>query len=234
MFALAVRSLIVWWVVSLPLMAMLFSFLPAPTLPVVRTAQRAIVLVIFAIVAAAGLETWLNPGLRAGNATQRFLPSMTAGATEPLFRWLECNTRDSVRGRLVTTFNYGGYVPWRLPRLSESIDGRTFFPDSVARAEAYFTPTARDFPLQPWRSADLAILPVKLPVAPILDTAAGWRKIAITNQISGPSAMIGLWVTERWWAEAGTSPLPHSLLPVMHSLEPRAAQCAQLVPHAAN
>src|SRR5262249_52140732 len=61
MFALAVRSLIVWWVVALPVASALFSLFPPPTLPVVKTAQRAIVPTIFAAVAAAGLETWLDP-----------------------------------------------------------------------------------------------------------------------------------------------------------------------------
>ena len=89
LFALAVRSLIVWWVVSLPIMAMLFSSLPAPTLPVVRTAQRAIVLVIFASVAAAGVETWLNPAT-AGRQRDAAFPPLDDrrgnGAAAPLAR----------------------------------------------------------------------------------------------------------------------------------------------------
>jgi hypothetical protein len=146
-----------------------------------------------------------------------------------LAKWLDCNTRHEAGGRLVTSFNYGGYVPWRLPYLSESIDGRVIFADSVGLAETYVVPTRRDFPLQPWRTADLAIFPVTFPVAAVLDTAHGWHRIAITSQIAGPATMIALWVQEKWWQRAGSAPLPHSTLPVMHSLDPRNATCSSLV-----
>jgi hypothetical protein len=228
LYALAVRSLIVWWVVAIPVAAAFFALFPPPADRTVRTAQRALVLGIFALVAVDGLEDLLDPILRAGDAASRILPSTNAAPIEPLARWIDCNTRP-VEGRLVTTFNYGGYVPWRLPQLSESIDGRTFFPDSVARPEAYFVPAKRVLPLQPWRTADLAIFPVSFPVAAVLDTAAGWHRVAMTSELDGPARMIGLWVTDGWWNRAGKIPLPRSVLPVMHSLEPRRATCASLV-----
>jgi hypothetical protein len=227
LFALAVRSLVVWWLVTIPLSAMALSLVKPPTLPVVRTAQRAIVVAIFALVAAAGLESRLDPWLRAGSARDRYLPSVNAKSIELLARWLDCNTRHT-RGRLVTTFNYGGYVPWRLPYLSESIDGRTIFPDSVAKPETYFAPSKRDVPVQPWRTADLALLPVSFPVAAILDTATGWHRIAMAAQIEGPARMIGLWVTDRWWYRVGTVPLPRHVLPIMQPQDPRAVSCSAL------
>jgi hypothetical protein len=229
MFALAVRSLVVWWLLTIPLSGLALSQLRTPAVPVVRTAQRAIVLVIFALVAAAGLETWEDPSLRAGGISSRYLPSTNAKSIEPLARWLDCNTRHEAGGRLVTTFNYGGYVPWRLPYLSESIDGRVIFADSVSRPETYFVPFTRDIPLQPWRTADLAIFPVGFPVAAVLDTAHGWHRVAMTAQLEGPVRMIGLWVRDSWWNRAGTIPLPRSVLPVMQSLEPRRASCQSLV-----
>ena len=116
----------------------------------------------------------------------------------------------------MTTFNFGGYIPWRLPHLSESIDGRTIFPDSVAKAETYFPPNRAVIPLPPWRTADLAIAPVYFPVAAVLDTASGWRRVAITSQMEGKPAMIGLWVTDRWWREAGAGPLPKGVIPLYH------------------
>jgi hypothetical protein len=231
LFALALRSLVVWWLVTIPISALALSLARTPALPVVRTAQRAIVLVIFALVAAAGLETWEDPALRAGDARTRYLPSINAKMIEPLARWIECNTRPT-DGRLVTMFNFGGYFPWRLPRLSESIDGRTIFPDSVARAETYFTSFKTEIPLQPWRTADVAIFPISFPVAAILDSARGWHRVAMTNQLDGPSRMIGVWVTDAWWQRAGVGPLPRHVLPVMQSLEPRATSCAALVPKA--
>ncbi len=229
MFALAVRSLVVWWLLTIPLCGMVLSQARTPEVPVVRTAQRAIVLVIFALVAAAGMESLEDPSLRSGDVTSRYLPTTNAKSIEPLARWLDCNTRHDAGGRLVTTFNYGGYVPWRLPYLSESIDGRVIFADSVSKPETYFVPFSRDLPLQPWRTADLAIFPVQFPVAAVLDTAHGWRRIAITSQLEGPARMIGLWVTDAWWQKAGKGPLPKGLLPVMHSLDPAHATCASLV-----
>jgi hypothetical protein len=229
MFALAVRSLVVWWLLTIPLSGLALSQLRTPEVPVVRTAQRAIVLVIFALVAAAGLETWEDPSLRAGDISSRYLPSTNAKSIEPLARWLDCNIRHDAGGRLVTTFNYGGYVPWRLPYLSESIDGRVIFADSVSRPETYFVPFTRDIPLQPWRTADLAIFPVAFPVAAALDTAHGWHRVAMTAQLEGPARMIGLWVKDSWWQKAGMIPLPRSVLPVMQSLEPRSASCQSLV-----
>jgi hypothetical protein len=228
LFALALRSLVIWWLVTLPVSALALSLARTPAVPVVRTAQRAIVLVIFALVAVAGLETWEDPALRAGDAQTRYLPSINARMIEPLARWLECNTRPA-DGRLVTMFNFGGYFPWRLPRLSESIDGRTIFPDSVARAETYFTSSKREIPLQPWRTADVAIFPVSFQVAALVDTAHGWHRVAMTNQLDGPSRMIGVWVTDAWWQRAGIGPMPRHVLPVMQSLEPRATSCAALV-----
>jgi hypothetical protein len=229
LFAVAVRSLIVWWLVTIPVSGLALSMLRTPSLPIVRTAQRAVVLAIFVLIAFAGLESREDPALRAGGVSLRYLPSINARPIEPLAHWLDCNVDHRAGGRLVTTFNYGGYVPWRMPYLSESIDGRTIFPDSVAKAETYFMPHTRDIPLQPWRTADLAIFPVAFAVAGVLDSAHGWHRVAMTSQPVGPARMIGLWVTDNWWSRAGASPLPRHVLPIMQSLEPRAASCAALV-----
>lgn len=230
MFALAVRSMVVWWLVVIPLCSIVLAELQTPRTPVVLTAQRAIVPALFIVVAVQALEAWLDPSLRAGDLSSRYLPSTNARSIEPLARWLDCFTKHDVGGRLVTTFNYGGYVPWRLPYLSESIDGRVIFADSVSRPETYFVPTSRNIPLQPWRTADLAIFPISLPVAAVLDTARGWHRAAITSQLEGPARMIGLWVTDRWWQRAGRIRLAHGPLPAMHTLDPRRATCADVTP----
>jgi len=228
MFALAVRSLVVWWLLTIPLCALALSSIRSSTLPVVRTAQRAVVHAIFAMVTISALETWLDPALLSGGMSSRFLPTTNAKSIEPLAHWLDCYTRHEVGGRLVTIFNYGGYVPWRLPYLSESIDGRVIFADSVSRPETYFFPVRRTVALQPWRTADLAIFPVPFPVAGVLDTAQGWRRVAMTVQLEGPARMIGLWVKEAWWQKAGRIPLPRSPMAAMHVLEPRRAVCPVL------
>lgn len=216
LFAAAVRSLIVWWLLIIPITALALEMLPRPTLPTLRTAQRAIVLVIFASVALLGIDDWRNPWMSTGTVTTRVLPTMNARSIEPIAEWLDCNVRHDAGGRLVTIFNYGGYVPWRLPYLSESIDGRTIFPDSVAKAETYFPPNRAVIPLQPWRTADLAIAPVDFPIGTVLDTASGWHRLAITSQMEGKATMIGLWVTDRWWSKAGLGPLPTHVIPLMH------------------
>jgi hypothetical protein len=228
LFAVAVRSLVVWWLVALPLCDAALDQLRLPTIPSVLTAQRAIVYAILGLIAIRALETWQDPSMLAGDTSSRFLPSTNAQSIEPLAKWLDCNVRHEVGGRLVTNFNFGGYVPWRLPYLSESIDGRVIFADSVSRPEAYFTLNSRKFPLQPWRTADLAIFPVSYPVAAVLDTATGWHRVAMTSTLEGPVRMIGLWVRDGWWERAGRGPRPKSPIPVMHSSEPRRATCAAL------
>jgi hypothetical protein len=230
MFALAVRSLVVWWLVVIPLCSIVLAQLQTPKAPVVLTAQRAIVRALFVVVTLQALETLPDATLRAGDVSSRYLPSTNAMSIEPLARWLDCFTKHDVGGRLVTTFNYGGYVPWRLPYLSESIDGRVIFPDSVSRPETFFLPVRRTVPLQPWRTADLAIFPASLPVAAVLDTATGWHRAAITSELEGRATIIGLWVTDRWWARAGKIQLHHGSLPAMHSLEPRQATCSDVTP----
>ena len=113
-------------------------------------------------------------------------------------------------GRLLTVFNYGSYLTWRLPQLSPSIDGRGLFPDSVAVPEAFAPADAKEIPLPPWRSAELAIVPLDRRIATVLDTATGWRRIAEALPDSGRRDASALWVRESWWRRAGTGPLPLS------------------------
>jgi hypothetical protein len=221
LFALAARAILVWWLLIIPVVAGAIDLLPSPTLDVVRTAQRAALLALAGAFVLSGGDDLYDPWLRAGTVSWRTIPSLTARSMEPIAAWLDCTVRPGARGRLVTTFNLGGYVPWRLPYLSESVDGRTIFPDSVAKAETYFPPNKAKIPLQPWRTADLAIVPVSFPVASVLDTARGWRRVAITSQLDGPASSIGLWVTERWWSTSGRIPLPRQLIPLPHELESR-------------
>jgi hypothetical protein len=220
-FALAARGLLVWWLVIMPAFAVAMNALPSPTIATVRTAQRAAVLALAALLVVDSADDLGDPWLAAGTVSWRTLPSTTAKSMEPIAAWLDCNLQPDARGRLVTTFNLGGYVPWRLPQLSESVDGRTFFPDSVAKAETYFPPNKAKIPLQPWRTADLAIVPLAFPVASVLDTATGWRRVALTSQLNGPASMIGLWVTESWWANAGRKAIGTGVVPLPHELRPR-------------
>jgi len=157
-----------------------------------------------------------DPWQQAGTVQSRRLPSSAASGIEPIAQWLDCHLARDASGRLLTTFNFGSYARWRLPRLSESIDGRTIFPDSAAAAEAYFLPVRRTLPLPPWRSADLAIVPLSYPVASVLDTASAWRRVATVADQNGRASIIGLWVNREWWSRAGTTDLPSRSLTLFH------------------
>jgi hypothetical protein len=90
----------------------------------------------------------------------------------------------------------------------------------VAAAETYFLPVRRSLPLPPWRSADLAIVPLGYPVAAVLDTASAWRRVGTTADRNGPAAIIGLWVNRDWWARAGRDALPDRPVALFHRAEP--------------
>ena len=215
-FGTAIRGLLPWWLTTLPLTGIALGMLTAPATPLVLTAQRAVVTAIFGAMALVGGGRNADPWEEAGTLQSRRLPSAAASGIEPIAEWLDCHLMPTAQGRLLTTFNFGSYARWRLPQLSESIDGRTIFPDSAAAAEAYFLPVRRTLPLPPWRSADLAIVPVSYPVAGVLDTATAWRRVATTADRNGPAAIIGLWVRRDWWAQAGAGELPPRSVPLFH------------------
>ena len=215
-FGVAIRGLLPWWLTTLPLTGIALGMLTAPATPLVLTAQRAVVTAIFGAMGLVGGGRNADPWEEAGTLQSRRLPSAAASGIEPIAEWLDCHLMPTAQGRLLTTFNFGSYARWRLPQLSESIDGRTIFPDSAAAAEAYFLPVRRTLPLPPWRSADLAIVPVSYPVAGVLDTATAWRRVATTADRNGPAAIIGLWVRRDWWAQAGAGELPPRSVPLFH------------------
>jgi hypothetical protein len=219
LFGVAIRGLLPWWLVALPLTGAALGMLTAPVTSVVLTTQRAVVTAIFGAMAMIGGGRNADPWQQAGSLPSRRLPSSAASGIEPIAQWLDCHMKPTAEGRLLTTFNFGSYARWRLPRLSESIDGRTIFPDSAAAAEAYFLPVRRSLPLPPWRSADLAIVPVSYPVAGVLDTATAWQRVATTADRNGPAVIIGLWVNRDWWARAGTGELPSRAVLLFHRPE---------------
>jgi hypothetical protein len=221
-FAGAIRGLLVWWLVTLPLTGIALGALKPPPNPVVVTTQRAIVSAIFCAMALLGAGGRGDPWLRAGTLPSRRLPSSAGSGIEPIALWLDCAMRPEAQGRLLTIFNFGSYARWRLPNLSESIDGRTIFPDSAAAAEAYFLPVRPALPLPPWRSADVAIVPLSYPVAAVLDTATGWRRVATTADLNGRAAIIGLWIRSDWWGRAGRMPLPVRSTGLFHRPEQEA------------
>lgn len=142
-----------------------------------------------------------------GNVVSRQLPTEASPSIESLLVWLDCNVKPGVGGRIYTWFNYGSYLTWRLPAYSVSVDGRTIFPDSVAKPEVlrsgwFGTPT-----YGVWQSADLAIMPRAFAVASVLDSAQGWRLAAEAHAKSPAQDTVGVWVRDSWWSETARAPL---------------------------
>jgi len=191
-FAMALRAIVVWWFATLPMLAVVLERIPRP-----RTMLHRRILVL--IFAALPVALVLNFGRLDGRLGKGIVPAPRA-SVEPLVQWLEDHVRvtSGSRPRVLTNFDYGSYLTWRLPAYSMSIDGRTIFPDSVAAPEAYRFADQGAIPLGPWREADLAIVPLRVPVAAVLDTAAGW--VRLDSVAAGPGVPLasGLWAREDW------------------------------------
>lgn len=191
-FALAVRAIVVWWFATLPIGAVALERLPRP-----RT--RGHRLVLLSVCAALPLAIMVRFGqIDAARGWDVVPPARPSVA--PLASWLDAHVRLTVgmRPRVLTNFDYGSYLTWRLHAYSMSIDGRTIFPDSVAAPEAYRFADQGAVPLGPWRSSDLAIVPLRVPVAAVLDTATGWVRLDSVPAGPGVPLASGLWAREDW------------------------------------
>lgn len=199
-FAYAVRALLIWWILVIPSVAAVVELLAlVPKREIIVRAQKFCLYAILLCFVAGRLQHARS--VRAaypGNASP-FTPFASA-MVDPLATWLQCNSRADASGRVFTVFRLGSYLAWSLPAFSPSIDGRNIFPDSVARAESYHFPRNGPVPLGPWRSADLAIVTLDYPVAAVLDTATGWRKVAATDTAGRElNARAAMWVRTEWW-----------------------------------
>ncbi|HEU4642202.1 MAG TPA: hypothetical protein VFS44_07075, partial [Gemmatimonadaceae bacterium] len=162
-----------------------------------------------------------------GTVVTRQLPGEASLAVEPLLDWLECNAAPDAGGRIYTWFNYGSYLAWRLPGYSESIDGRTIFPDSVARVEAYTSGWLAPKTYHTWSSADVAIVPRGFGVAATIDASPDWHLVAWSWADPKHEERVGLWVRRAWWTRMGETPLParpHLQLASLHGAGPACAR----------
>jgi hypothetical protein len=144
------------------------------------------------------VRLWNATRVYEGGTERRMLPSLKAFAAEPAAKWLEAHAAIPEGTKLLTTFNYGSYLKWRLPALSESIDSRGVFPDSAALPDVPSTDSKRA--VGPWRSAEVAIVPVTYSVAAMLDGDPQWRRIGTAAPAPwAPNApKAGLWVKQEW------------------------------------
>jgi hypothetical protein len=201
LFGYASRLFVAWWLLSLPAIGVAIVHLTRDSdegPP--RLRFRLLGLLSCALVIATQLVKTRDQRAMEGDTDRRTLPTFAAGPAERLATSLERAGAANRGGRMLSTFVFGSYLTWRLPRLSQSIDSRGVFPDSVAAAEAVVLASERDVPLGPWRSADLALVPLRYRVAAVLDTAAGWRRIATAPGAPVVLDSVGLWARRDWWA----------------------------------
>lgn len=202
LFARVFKGLGPWWWCSTPLVLAALRTMPAASTTRVRTAFASLLVAALATGSLLNLRTVPLMWPLESDEPHGSLPSLKGYASEPAARWLADRLRPDATGRLLTTFNYGSYLAWRLPGLSPSIDGRTIFPDSAALPDVRRPGVVR--PEGPWRSADLAIIPDDHPASTSLARAAGWLRIGAAAPAPwAPSApRATLWVREHWLTSA--------------------------------
>jgi hypothetical protein len=197
-FARYFKGLGPWWWCALPLVVMALRRVPDASdrhIDVSRAILTPLVLLAFT---PTNVRLWNATRVYEGGTERRMLPSLKAFAAEPAAKWLEAHARIPEGTKLLTTFNYGSYLKWRLPALSESIDSRGVFPDSAALPDVPSTNSQRV--VGPWRSAQVAIVPVTYSVAAMLDEDPQWRRIGTAAPAPwAPNApKAGLWVKQEW------------------------------------
>jgi hypothetical protein len=193
-FGLAGRALLVWWFASLPLLVRLIRRVPQPR----RGLQQRV-----ALAAMASLPLVMSIGLvRHSDSVDGDLATPARQSVETLATWLDTHANPNGRTKVLTVFNYGSYLTWRLPAYSMSVDGRGVFPDSAAEPDAFRVPDEAPFPLGPWRLADVAIVPLSYPVAAVLDSAPDWERVDSAPPSSLSRSGSGLWVRRSWRVES--------------------------------
>jgi hypothetical protein len=207
-FGYAVRLFVIWWGLTIVLAAWAIARMTHAT----SDDPPRLPFRVLALVACIGIvltELLSTRDLRAmeGSTTYRVLPTHAALPAERLANWMVNETRPDAGGRILTSFAFGSYLTWRLPKYSTSIDSRGLQPDSVSAAEAIVSASDRDVPVGPWQEADLAIVPTRFRVAAVLDTAGGWTRLRTVagEPLSADSA--ALWVKNAWWARNARAPV---------------------------
>jgi hypothetical protein len=200
LFAIAAKGLLVWWLVALPLAAATFDRLPTPSGDLVGRALRALPGALLLVLVLRGMrDTALTRAFEGDAVTRSLAIRASLGAmavADSLDRIAPRRT-----GRVLTDFNYGNALTWRLPTYSMSIDGRTIFPDSAAAYDAWtYTETAPDS--VPWvaGSADVAVLPYGSASDRRLARTSGWRRLAVARvRLRGqPFDSASLWARDAW------------------------------------
>jgi len=203
LFAFAYRLLAIWWLVCLPAVGGLVAAAAAALEQRPRLRAGSIA-ALGALVLVTGMPPWPSQLRLEGGIRSRTLPTDAAAAARPLADWLVCRTDPTAGGRIFTSFHYGSYLTWRLPRYSVSIDGRTIFPDSVAREFAYGLRGDRGAHALTWAHAELAVIPRWMAVNDALAASPAWVRLAGTGGRSAHGAT--LWARAAWWRRWRAAP----------------------------
>ncbi len=196
LFAFAYRLIAVWWLVCLPAVGEVTAAAAAGLEH--RRRARALALAALAVVVLlTGMPPWPRQLRLEGGVRSRTLPTDAAAAALPLADWLLCRTDPAAGGRIFSSFNFGSYLTWRLPRYSVSLDGRTIFPDSVAREFAWAAAGWRVPHALTWAYADVAVIPRWLAVNDALAADPAWLRLAGTAGSRAGGAT--LWARAQWW-----------------------------------
>ena len=200
LFGYASRLFVAWWLLCLPAIGGAIVHLTrrsdegAP-----RLRFRLVGLLASLAIIATQLVKTRDLRAMEGDTERRTLPTFAVSPAERLAASLERAGGESRPGRMMSTFVFGSYLTWRLPGLSQSIDSRGLFPDSVTAVEAIVFGSDRAVPLGPWRSADLVMVPLSYRVAAVLDTATGWQRLDTAPGAPAVRDSVGLWVRRDWW-----------------------------------
>jgi hypothetical protein len=204
LFGYATRLFVAWWLLALPAIGWtIIQLTRSSDEGPPRVQVRALGLLACVAIIATQLVKTRDLRAMEGDTTRRTLPTYATYPVERLVSSLEADGAGNRPGRMMSTFTLGSYLTWRLPHLSQSIDSRGIFPDSVSAVEAFRFASDREVPLGPWRSADLVLVPLSYRVAAVLDTATAWRRVATAPSAPGARDSVGLWVRLDWWAERG-------------------------------
>ncbi len=200
-FGLAIRGLFVWWLVCLPLTAAALARVPAPTTSGVGRVLRFAPLAVFGVMAAGNAREGIDARAEARSESPRRLPNPVARGALGLADSLERIAPDG-RGRMVTTFNYGNALLWRLPRYSMSLDGRAVFPDSAIALDVWVRASHRADTLRaPLADADLVLLPDGHTGLTQVAHAPGWERVARVRPARGvPGDSAEVWARSAWVA----------------------------------
>jgi hypothetical protein len=195
LFGLAARGVLIWWLVVLPLTALALDRLPALTDSLVARFIRVAPFAGVALLTAAQVAASRDVYARETTITRRTGAHKLGQAALLLADSLD-HAAPSGRGRILTVFDYGNLLLWRLPSYQASLDGRTIFPDSAASQDSYVLVSKLPDSLPTViGSAEVAILPLDHSMQHRVSRAPGWRRLAIART---PDDSAALWVREGW------------------------------------